>query len=120
MLNLRLLVNFFTVVFLVLIQSLIFNRINFEHVATPYIYVIFILLYHPNKNRYIFLLLCFFLGWGIDMFYFTGGIHAFASISMGKIGSASCRERCEVRVVGGGGWGRLENERVGCGRGSAC
>lgn len=82
MLNLRLLVNFFTIVFLVLVQSLIFNKISFEQVATPYIYVIFILLYHPNKNRYIFLLLCFLLGWGIDMFDFTGGIHAFASISM--------------------------------------
>lgn len=105
MLNLRLLVNFFTVVFLVLIQSLIFNRISFEHVATPYIYVIFILLYHPNKNRYIFLLLCFLLGWGIDMFDFTGGIHAFASISMGML------TKPMIRLVSGSKFFEVEEFR---------
>lgn len=83
MLNLRLLVNFVTVIFLVLLQALVFSKINFEHLATPYIYVIFVILYHPAKNRYLFLLLCFLLGWGVDMFEDTGGIHAFASLSIG-------------------------------------
>lgn len=85
MLNLRLLVNLITVIILVLLQSLIFNRISFEHIATPYIYIIFILLYHPNKNRYIFLILCFLLGWGVDLFEDTGGIHAFASVTAGAL-----------------------------------
>lgn len=83
MLNLRLLVNILIIVFLVLLQSLVFSRISFHHVATPFIYVIFILTYPVQKNRYIFLLLCFLLGWGVDLFDDTGGIHAFASLTIG-------------------------------------
>lgn len=85
MLNLRLLVNFFTVLFLVLLQSLVFSKISFEQVAVPYVYVLFPILYHPDKNRYLFLILCFLLGWGIDWFEDTGGIHAFATLTIGLL-----------------------------------
>ncbi|HUH35987.1 MAG TPA: hypothetical protein VL022_09165 [Moheibacter sp.] len=95
MLNLRLLANLFTVLILVLLQGMIFSKISFAQLAMPYIYVLFILLYHPNKNRYIFLLLCFLLGWGVDLFEDTGGIHALASITMGYL------SKYMVRVVAG-------------------
>lgn len=83
MLNLRLFVNILVIICLVLLQSLVFNRISFNHVATPFIYVIFILIYPVQRNRYIFLMLCFLLGWGVDLFDDTGGIHAFASLTIG-------------------------------------
>lgn len=85
MLNLRLLVNFLTVLFLIFLQTLVFDKISFEQVATPYIYVLFPILYHPDKNRYLFLILCFLLGWGVDWFENTGGIHAFATLTIGLL-----------------------------------
>lgn len=97
MLNLRLLANLFTILILVLLQGLIFSKISFAQIAVPYIYVLFILLYHPNKNRYIYLLLCFLLGWGIDLFEDTGGIHAFASISMGYLSKYMIRTVSSTR-----------------------
>jgi len=83
MLNFRLLINIVTIVFLVLLQVLIFNKMVFNHIAVPYVYVIFILLYPPFRNRYMFLVLCFLLGWGVDIFESTGGINAFACLTIG-------------------------------------
>lgn len=85
MLNLRFLINIATILFLVFLQVFIFGRITFGGTITPYIYILFILLYPPNKNRYLFLLLCFLLGFGVDIFEDTGGINAFASVSIGYL-----------------------------------
>lgn len=83
MLNYRLLINIITIFVLVILQVFIFNKLVFNHVAIPYVYIIFILLYPPHRNRYMFLVLCFLLGWGIDIFENTGGINAFACITIG-------------------------------------
>lgn len=83
MLNLRFLINIVTIFILVLIQVFIFSNINFNGSICPYIYVIFIMLYPPFRNRYVFLLLCFLLGLGVDIFEDTGGINAFASVTIG-------------------------------------
>lgn len=83
MLNLRLLYNFITLLLLVALQVLIFDRMTLFNYATPYIYILFILFYRTDQNRYIFLLLCFLLGWGVDIFEDTGGINAFASLTIG-------------------------------------
>lgn len=83
MLNLSFLKNIITIILLVLLQVFIFGNITFNGIISPYIYVIFILLYQPFRNRYVFLLLCFLLGWGVDIFENTGGINAFASVTIG-------------------------------------
>lgn len=83
MLNLRFLINIVTIFILVLIQVFIFSNINFNGSICPYIYIIFILLYPPDRNRYVFLLLCFLLGLGVDIFEDTGGINAFSSVVLG-------------------------------------
>lgn len=83
MLNLRFFINILTIVFLVILQVFIFSKMSFQHIATPYIYLLFILLYPPQSNRYMMLFLCFLLGWGVDIFENTGGIHAFASLTIG-------------------------------------
>lgn len=65
---------------LAILQIVIFNHIDFFGFANPYFYVIFILLYPLNKNRYLFLIYAFLLGVTIDFFEHTGGINAFASV----------------------------------------
>lgn len=105
MLNLRLLGNIVIIVFLVLLQALIFSKINFNHIATPYIYILFILLYPAYRNRYVFLLLCFLLGWGVDLFEDTGGIHAFACITIGFL------SKYIIRMVSGTKFFELEEFR---------
>lgn len=85
MLNFRLLFNIILIGFLVFIQVFLFDRISFNQIATPYVYILFILLYPTNRNPYIFLILSFLLGWGVDFFEDTGGIHAFACISIAML-----------------------------------
>lgn len=85
MLNPRFFINLLTITFLVLLQVFIFSNISFNGSICPYIYVIFILLYPPFRNRYVFLLLCFLLGLGVDIFEDTGGINAFASVTLGYL-----------------------------------
>lgn len=85
MLNLRFFFNLLLIAFLVFIQVFLFDKLVFKQVAVPYIYILFVLLYPPAKNRFYFLTLCFLLGWGVDLFENTGGIHAFASITIGGL-----------------------------------
>ncbi len=83
MLNLRLLVNIITIACLVLLQVLVFNKMTFQNLAAPSVYILFILFYPTNNNRFIFLTLCFLLGLGVDIFQDTGGINAFACVTIG-------------------------------------
>lgn len=61
-------------------QVVIFNNINFFGYANPYIYVLFILLFPLNTNKYVFLLAAFVLGLSIDFLENTGGVNAFATV----------------------------------------
>lgn len=65
---------------LILLQVAIFNNINFYGYANPYVYVIFILLYPLDKNKYLFLFAAFILGLSIDFLENTGGVNAFATV----------------------------------------
>ena len=105
MLTLRLLGNIVLMIVLVLLQSFIFSKINFNQIATPYVYVLFILLYPAHQNRYLFLILCFLLGWGIDLFEDTGGIHAFACLTIGFL------SKYIIRMVSGTKFFELEEFR---------
>lgn len=105
MLNLRFLINIVTIFILVLIQVFIFSNINFNGSICPYIYIIFILLYPPFRNRYLFLFLCFLLGWGVDIFEDTGGINAFASVTIGFL------SKYIIRMVSGTKFFEIEEFR---------
>lgn len=83
MINRKVFINLAAVIFLIFLQIFIFNNINFEGSINPYPYIIFILLYPPHRNKYVFLALCFILGLGVDIFENTGGINAFASVFIG-------------------------------------
>ena len=70
---------------LILLQVIICSNINFLGDLNPYVYVIFILLYPVTKNRLLFIFLSFLLGFSIDIFLDSGGMHAAASVAIAYI-----------------------------------
>ena len=77
--------------FLILLQVLLLNNINFLGYVNPYLYVLFIILYPFNGNQTLFLLLCFLLGLGVDIFEDSGGINAAACLVVAYIRPAILR-----------------------------
>ncbi|WGD33630.1 rod shape-determining protein MreD [Olleya sp. YS] len=67
-------------VLLILLQVLLFSKINFLGYINPYIYLLFIVLYPVKNNRILFLFLSFLLGLIIDVFMDSGGINATAAL----------------------------------------
>lgn len=74
--------NIIRFIALVLLQVLICNQMNFLGSISPYIYVLFILIYPVKNNRLSFILISFVLGILIDIFIDTGGAHAAASVTI--------------------------------------
>ncbi len=77
MFNKDFLINIIKIIVLALLQVFVFNHINFLGSYQPYIYIVFVLFYPPYQNKYALLILSFMLGLMIDIFEYTGGIHAF-------------------------------------------
>lgn len=78
--NNEIVLNGIRFVFLVLIQVLLLDHINFLGYINPYLYVFFILLYPLTGNKGLLIFLSFLLGLTIDVFNDSGGIHAGASV----------------------------------------
>jgi rod shape-determining protein MreD len=74
--NSAVLYNILRFVLLLAAQITIFNNINFLGYINPYPYILFIILYPVNGNRYGLLAASFFLGLLMDMFLNSGGVHA--------------------------------------------
>ncbi|MGF7138955.1 rod shape-determining protein MreD [Roseimarinus sediminis] len=72
-------------VFVVLVQVLMMNHIQFSGLVNPYFYVLFILLLPASTPRYLLLILGFVLGLTIDVFSNTPGIHASSTVFMAFI-----------------------------------
>lgn len=70
----------FLFVFVVLMQVLIMNNIQFSGYLNPYFYVLLILILPINIPRYILLVFGFILGITIDVFSNTPGIHASSTV----------------------------------------
>lgn len=70
---------------LVLVQVLIFSNIEIGGYLTPYVYIIFIILLPFETPRWIALLLGFFLGFSIDVFAETMGMHTAATVFLAYI-----------------------------------
>ena len=73
-------VNIFRFLLLLAVQIVIFNNMNFLGYISPFPYVLFIILYPVNGNKFGLLLACFFLGIIMDMFSNSGGIHTTACL----------------------------------------
>lgn len=65
---------------LILLQVLLFNKINFLGYINPHVYILFIILFPVKNNRILFLFLSFLLGLCVDIFMDSGGINASAAL----------------------------------------
>lgn len=74
--NSAILYNLARFILLLAAQILIFNNINFLGYINPFPYILFIILYPVNGNRYGLLAASFLLGLLMDMFLNSGGVHA--------------------------------------------
>ncbi|HSD07616.1 rod shape-determining protein MreD [Flavobacterium sp.] len=74
--NSTLLVNIFRFVFLLALQILVFNNMNFGGYISSFPYILFIILYPVNGNKANLLIASFFLGLTMDLFCNSGGVHA--------------------------------------------
>ena len=75
-------VNILRFILLVLVQVLVFNRLNFFGFINPMIYILFIYWYPIKENRTTFLIISFLLGFLIDIFSDTLAINTAATITI--------------------------------------
>lgn len=80
--NSALLGNIARFILLIAVQVLVFNNMNFLGYINPYPYILFIILYPVNGNKYGLLVSSFFLGIIMDMFCNSGGVHAAACLAL--------------------------------------
>lgn len=67
-------------ILLLAVQVVIFNNFNFLGYINPFPYILFIILYPVNGNKYALLMSSFFLGITMDLFCNSGGVHAAACL----------------------------------------
>jgi hypothetical protein len=74
----------FTLLFLFLIalQVLVLNNIQLGGYLNPYLYVLFVLLFPFDTPKWLLLIVAFALGFGVDLFSSTMGMHTMAIVFM--------------------------------------
>lgn len=72
----------YTIMFvsLVLAQVLIFNQVQFGGFFNPYVYILFVILLPLSTPRYLVLIMAFALGFIIDVFSNSLGVHSAATV----------------------------------------
>lgn len=76
---------------LVLVQVLVFNRLNIFGFINPMVYILFLYWYPIKENRAAFIALAFLLGLSIDFFSDTMAIHAASTITIAYMRPAIMR-----------------------------
>ena len=76
----EILINSLRFIFLVFLQVLILNNINFLGYVNPYVYIYFILMFPLDGNKALLIFLSFLLGLSVDIFEDSGGVHAAACV----------------------------------------
>lgn len=89
--NKGLFINIIRFVLLVLVQVLVFNRLNFFGYINPMVYILFLYWYPIKENRPAFIALSFLLGLSIDFFSDTMAIHAAATVTIAYLRPAIMR-----------------------------
>ncbi|MBC6998948.1 MULTISPECIES: rod shape-determining protein MreD [Bacteroidota] len=83
--------NVLRFILLVLVQVLVFNRLNFFGFINPMVYILFLYWYPIKENRAAFIGLGFLLGLAIDFFSDTMAIHTASTITIAYIRPAIMR-----------------------------
>lgn len=84
-------INVIRFTLLVIVQVLVFNRLNFFGFINPMVYILFLYWYPIKQNRAAFIGLSFLLGLSIDFFSDTMAINAAATISIAYLRPAIMR-----------------------------
>jgi len=92
-------------VFLVLLQVLILNNIQFSGYINPFVYILFILLLPPKLPKALLLVLAFTMGLTMDMFSDSLGVHTAASVLIayirpGVLGMITTKGGEELETIG--------------------
>ena len=74
--------NILRFVLLVFFQVFILNNLQVGGFINPFVYILFILLLPFETPKWFLLVMGFFLGFTIDLFFHTPGIHASATVFM--------------------------------------
>lgn len=77
--------NIFRFFLLVLVQILILNNIQLSGYINPYLYVLFILMLPLDTPKWLLLIFSFLLGFTVDIFSDSSGMHAAAATFMGYV-----------------------------------
>lgn len=85
MLNSQISLNITRFVLLLLVQVLLFSRLNLLGYLNPMVYVLFFYWYPLRQNKPLFMFASFLLGFIIDIFLDTLAMHAFASLTIAYI-----------------------------------
>lgn len=78
----RIIQYIFQFIFLVLLQVMVLNHIQLNGFINPYIYTYFLLILPVGISNSLLLVIAFILGYSIDVFSSSGGMHAAASVFM--------------------------------------
>jgi rod shape-determining protein MreD len=78
----KILINIIRLVILVLLQVFILENINLRGYINPYLYIYFILVLPFETPGWLLLISSFFLGFAIDSFKGTPGLHTASSVLM--------------------------------------
>lgn len=84
-------INIIRFALLVIVQVLVFNRLNFFGFINPMVYIMFLYWYPIKENRAAFLGLGFLLGFAIDFFSDTMAIHAASTVTIAYLRPAIMR-----------------------------
>lgn len=82
MINSNFFLNVLRFVLLVLLQVLVFNKLNFFGYINPFIYILFLYWYPIKENRTTFMVVSFLLGLCVDLFSDTLALNAAATITI--------------------------------------
>jgi rod shape-determining protein MreD len=72
-------------IILVAVQILIFNNVQISGYLNPYVYILFIMLLPPKLPKVLVLALAFVMGFTIDIFTDSYGIHTAASVLLAYV-----------------------------------
>lgn len=70
---------------LVFLQVFLLNELAFAGFMNPYVYILFVLLLPISAPRLIQLIAAFLIGWFIDIFENSGGVHIAATVLLAYI-----------------------------------
>ena len=70
-------------ILLILIQAFVLNNINLFGYLNPYLYILFLIIYHFNNNQSETIFLGFILGFSLDLISQSSGAHTIACLTIG-------------------------------------